>query len=282
MEGVIVLKERINSIVAFFRRCVGEDLITVYAAQASFYIIIASVPFLMLLLAAMQFFLPVDFEKIMGIINTFLPQNLRGLAYRALSELFVKSGSILSLSAITALWTASRGAAAVSRGIRHVYRTSDDRGFVKSVLWSALYTVIFIGMLLITLVILVFGPTITEFLSEHFLLLSGVFALFDKLRAIVFLVVFCLFFALVYRFLSGKNVAFSKQLPGAAFSALGWVIFSLGFSIYIENFSNYSYIYGSLAAIVLMMLWLYFCMIIFLFGAEINVLLSGKGIDNNG
>ncbi|MEE0943873.1 MAG: YihY/virulence factor BrkB family protein [Clostridia bacterium] len=259
----------------------GEDLVTVYAAQASFYIIIATVPFMMLLLAAMQFFIPVDFARVMEIINTLLPQNLRGLAYRALSELFVKSGSVLSLSAITALWTASRGAAAVSRGIRHVYRTSDNGGFVKNVLWSALYTIIFIAMLLLTLVMLVFGPTIVEFLSEHFLVLSGVFALFEKLRAIVFLVVFCLFFALVYSSLSGRKVAFSKQLPGAVFSALGWVIFSLGYSIYIENFSNYSYIYGSLAAIVLMMLWLYFCMIIFLFGAEINVLIAAQTNERN-
>ena len=233
----------------------------------------------MLLLAAMQFFLPVDFARVMDILNTFLPQSLRGLAYRALSELFVKSGSILSLSAITALWTASRGSAAVSR--RHVYRATDNRGFIKNVLWSALYTVVFIAMLLLTLVLLVFGPTIIEFVSGLFPLLSGVFALFERLRAIVFLVVFCLFFAFVYRSLSGRNVAFSKQLPGAAFSALGWVIFSLGYSIYIENFSNYSYIYGSLAAIVLMMLWLYFCMIIFLFGAEINVLLSKKGSFDN-
>ena len=275
------MTERINSVVAFFRKCISEDLITVYAAQASFYIIIATVPFLMLLLAAMQFFLPVDFGEVMYVINNLLPHNLRGLAYRALSELFEKSGSILSLSAITALWTASRGSAAVSRGIRHVYGATDRHGFVKNVLLSALYTLIFIGMLILSLVILVFGPAITEFLSVHFQLLAGLFMLLEKLRAIIFLVVFCLFFAFVYRSLSGRKVTFAKQLPGAAFSSLGWVIFSLGYSVYIENFSNYSYIYGSLAALVLMMLWLYFCMIIFLFGAEINVLLSKKGSFDN-
>ncbi len=279
---MIFLKERIDRVVGFFRRCVSEDLITVYAAQASFYIIIASVPFLMLLLAVLQFFLPLDFSRVLDAINALIPPNLRSLAYRALSELFVKSGSILSLSAVTALWTASRGAAAVSRGIRHIYRTSDERGFIKNVLWSALYTIVFIGMLLLTLIMLVFGPTITGFLSEHLVLLQGLFSLFEQLRAVVFLVFFCLFFAFVYRSLAGRKVSFVKQLPGAAFSALGWTVFSLGYSIYIENYSNYSYIYGSLAAIVLMMLWLYFCMIIFLFGAEINVLLSRKGNDRNG
>lgn len=278
---MISLKERIQAITDFFRRCVGEDLISVYAAQASFYIIIASVPFLMLLIALLQFFLPVDFDKLMTLLNTFLPASMRGIAYRALSELFVKSSSVLSLSAIAALWTASKGSAAVARGVRHVYHSSDERGFIQNILWSGLYTLIFIALLLLSLIILVFGPTIIEFLSIHFVWLHSVFGLFERLRAIVFLVVLCLFFAFVYRSLSGRKIPFSKQLPGAVFSAIGWTIFSLGYSIYIENFSNYSYIYGSLAAIVLMMLWLYFCMIIFLFGAEINVYLNKKGTDNN-
>ncbi|MBS7298491.1 MAG: YihY/virulence factor BrkB family protein [Eubacteriales bacterium] len=271
------MTERITAIISFFRKCMKEDLITVYAAQASFYIIIATVPFLMLLLSAMQFFLPLDFGSLITAIKTVLPPNIHELAYRILSELFVKSGSFLSFSAITLLWTASRGVLAVSRGVRHVYHTSETVGFIKNVLRSALYTVIFIAMLIVTLVILVFGPTITDFLSGHFILFAGILSLIERLRAIVFLVVFCLFFALVYRSQSGRKIPFVKHLPGAAFSALGWTVFSLGYSVYIETFSNYSYIYGSLAAIVLMMLWLYFCMIIFLFGAEINVLLSKKG-----
>lgn len=259
----------------------SEDLISVYAAQASFYIIIASVPFLMLLLALTQFIIPVDFDKVMTLLNTFLPSGMRGIAYRALSELFVKSSSVLSLSAIAALWTASKGSAAISRGVRHVYNSSDSLSFIKSIFWSAVYTVIFMAMILLSLIILVFGSTIIEFLSVHFEWLQGVFGLFERLKAVVFLVVLCLFFAFVYRSLSGKKIPFSKQLPGAVFSAIGWTVFSLGYAIYIENFSNYSYIYGSLAAIVLMMLWLYFCMIIFLFGAEINVYLNKKGTDEN-
>ncbi|HIU47977.1 MAG TPA: YihY/virulence factor BrkB family protein, partial [Candidatus Avimonoglobus intestinipullorum] len=77
---------------------------------------------------------------------------------------------------------------------------------------------------------------------------------------------------LVYKTFSGKKMPYKRHLPGAVFTTAGWMVFSFLFSIYIENFANYSYIYGSLTAIVLMMLWLYSCMIILLFGAELNML----------
>ena len=77
--------------------------------------------------------------------------------------------------------------------------------------------------------------------------------------------------ALMYKFFAGKKVPFKNQLPGAIFSALGWVFFSLIFGFYINTFPDYSYIYGSLTALILFSFWLYWCMIIFLLGAEINL-----------
>lgn len=278
------MKERFEAIAFFYNRCMSKDAITVYAAQASFYIAIATVPFLMLLLSIGQFLLPLNFENVSAALNTFLPKNLHDIAYRILSELFTKSKGVLSISLIAALWTSSRGAAAIERGVRQIYHGGKRKGFVKATFYSALHTVVFIAMLLTTLVILVFGPVIVDFLSRRFLLLRSVFLLIDNFRTVAFLIVLCFFFALVYRSFSGKKVRYLAQLPGAAFSALGWVVFSLIYAFYIENFSNYSYIYGSLTAIVLSLLWLYFCMIIFLLGAEINVLIAQtkkKGSDTN-
>lgn len=278
------MKERFESILFFYNRCMNKDAVTVYAAQASFYIAIATVPFLMLLLSVGQFLLPLNFENVSAALNTFLPRTMHDIAYRILSELFTKSKGILSVSLVAALWTSSRGAAAIERGVRQIYHGGKRKGFVKAFLYSALHTIVFIAMLLITLIILVFGPVIVDFLSMHFVFLKGIFTLFEKLRSVVFLIVLCFFFALVYRSFSGKKARFWIHLPGAAFSSLGWVVFSLIYAFYIENFSNYSYIYGSLTAIVLSLLWLYFCMIIFLLGAEINVLIAQmtkKGFDKN-
>ena len=80
------------------------------------------------------------------------------------------------------------------------------------------------------------------------------------------------FFWGIYTFVPEKRLKAAKQIPGALFSALGWMIFSLGFSIYFNRIGGrgYSYMYGSLAAIVILLLWLYFCMCILFMGAELN------------
>ena len=84
---------------------------------------------------------------------------------------------------------------------------------------------------------------------------------------------------LAYRGFSKVGICFRHHFLGAAFSAVGWLVYSWIFSLYIEHFANYSLIYGGLAAIVVFMLWLYMCMQILLIGAEINAYLSGTKHD---
>ena len=67
-----------------------------------------------------------------------------------------------------------------------------------------------------------------------------------------------------------------KQLPGAVFAAIGWMVVSWVFSVYVDVFEGFSTMYGSLTTIVLIMLWMYFCMYCILIGGEFNVLMEGK------
>lgn len=254
---------------------IDRDSVTVYAAQASFYVIIASIPFIMLLLSLAQYIVPIGYDEVISAINTIVPVTLHNFVDSVVSELYTKSaGSVISLSAVTALWPASRGVAAVARGVHRVYRTPEQNGFVRGIISSVIQTVIFVGMLLLSLVVLVFGSSIVRLISGKYSALAGVFDGLQKMSGIVILMVFCVFFAFVYRSFSGLHGRFRNQFAGAAFSTIGWIVFSSIFSLYIENYSNYSYVYGSLAAIVLMMLWLYACMIIFLLGAELNVIIA--------
>lgn len=263
---------------------INDDSITVYAAQASFYVMIATIPFIMLLLSLAQFIVPISYDEVMSAVYTVLPPMLHKLAAEVIGELYSKSaGSVISISAITALWPASRGVAAVERGVKRVYRSGDAQGLVRSIAGDIVQTALFIGMLLLALVALVFGTSIIKMLELRYLTLMHLFATLQKLTNVMIFAVFCLFFAFVYRSFGGGGRKFKNQLAGAVFSTLGWVVFSFVYSVYIENFSNYSYVYGSLAAIVLMMLWLYSCMIIFLLGAELNVAIAAwrerKGLD---
>jgi YihY family inner membrane protein len=78
---------------------------------------------------------------------------------------------------------------------------------------------------------------------------------------------------MIYKFLPNHIVQLKVQLMGAAFSAVGWMIVSWIFSVYLDIFKGFSSMYGSLTTIVLIMLWLYFCMYILLLGGEVNVIL---------
>lgn len=267
--------KKIIKIVSDIAGRIDEDRVTVYAAQASFYVIIASIPFIMLLLSLARYITPLSYNEIITAVNAIVPQSLQGFADSIIAELFGKSASsVVSLTAVSAVWPAARGVEAVARGVRRVYHSPEPKNFVRGILGSLLRTVIFIGMLLLSLVVIVFGGSIISMIAGRHSALAELFVTMQKLSSMVMFVVFCSFFAFVYSSFSTRKIKAIRQLPGAIFTTAGWIIFSAIFSLYIENYSNYSYVYGSLAAIVLLMLWLYSCMIIFLLGAELNVIIE--------
>lgn len=259
-----------------FVNAVITDNIGIYAAQASFFIIISAVPFIMLLLTLVKFFVPVDQITILTTINKFAPETIGNFLTTIVNELFGKTSSapIISVTAVSTLWLSSKGVMALYVGINNVFNPNKKPNWFFSRLISVLYTMIFIAALLLTIVVFGFGSKIEEFVSSTLPFIGAMISFFLHIRVIVFTVILTLVFALFYRFLphSDNSGGFKYQLPGALCAAAGWIMFSFFYSIYIEYFSNYSYVYGSLAALVFLMLWLYFCMNILLYGAEINKL----------
>lgn len=259
---------------------INKDNIFVYAAQAAFYIIIASIPSVMMLLSLVKFILPVTGNDLISVIIPLIPDVIKTPVIGIISDIYENSSfSIASITAISALWSASRGVAAVERGIRSVYHTPPRKSFVKTVIASFFYTMIFILLILIFLAVVVFGNHIIEFMQVKSVLIRIIFGRTSMLKWVFTYAMMFLMFAFLYSAFSGKNLKFRCHFPGAVFSSAGWMIFSVLYSFYIENFANYSYTYGSLAAIVLMMLWVYFCMVIFLLGAEANKLIMVSGIN---
>lgn len=271
--GESVRAKWFGEVKSFFKE-IFENEITVYSAQASYYIMISAFPLVMLFISLVGFVVPQYKDILMNAITSFVPSVIQPAIKELATELFQKSIPIVSLSAVTALWTSSRGIAAVARGVQRVYKTKKKKNFFITTLYSIIYTVAIILSLFLTLLLQVFGNTFFEFLNAYGTI-SPVHMLFIK--GIFFITLVSVVFALAYFFLSKREIPLRKHFPGAIFSAVGWMGFSNLFSIYIENFANYSYIYGSLTAIVLLMLWLYCCVIILLTGAALNQFIQRKG-----
>ena len=254
---------------------INEDKIPVYAAQATLFIIISALPFLMLMVSMLKFILPQTQGDLIAMGGKFLPEAVVPFVNSLIDEIY--SGStipIASVTTVTALWAASKGVMALLTGLDNIYRF--NRGYVKSRLMSLAYTLIMIVALCITLMLFVISGQLVKMSEAAFPAIHTLSSFLFEFPAIIYLLLLTLVFAMLYVLLPGQKIAFRHQLAGAFLAALGWVMFSLIYSAYINNFTNYSLIYGSLTAIVLLMLWLYFCMNIFLCGAEFNEFLKNR------
>ena len=251
----------------------SRDEMTVYAAQASFFTIIAAFPFIMLLMAMIQLIPTITKSNLLMVITNIVPANLKSLVFGIVENIYTNSpATVLSVTAIAAIWSASRGMLSIERGLNRVFGKQKKRNYVVTRMICAGYTIVLICIL--TLVLLVLGSSIQGFVEHHFPVIAEITHYVISFRTVLLLIL-TICFTFLYTYVPEKKQHFKKQLPGAVFSTLGWIAFSFAFSIYFNNFSNFSVMYGSLTAIVLLMLWLYVCICILFLGAEINYFYSG-------
>lgn len=249
----------------------SHDEVPVYAAQASFFIVISFFPFIMLLLTLIQFVPNVHKSDLLTIMIGIMPDAFHSLVVGIVDDLYTKSpGTIVSISAIAALWSASRGMLSIERGLNRVYEVTKKRNYLVRRIICSGYTIIFVVVCVACLLVLVLGNSLEYIIYNHFPVIADITRYIISFRSLLALTMLIFAFTALYTYLPGKKQQLWKQLPGAIFSTLGWMIFSSLFSIYFDNFSDFSYMYGSLTAMVLLMLWLYFCICILLIGAEIN------------
>lgn len=252
-----------------------KDEVPVYAAQASFFIVLAFFPFIMLLLTLIQFIPAINKSDLISILVAVMPDMLDSLMIGIVDDLYIKSpGTILSVTAIIALWSAARGMMGIERGLNRIYDSQEKRNYVVRRLICAGYTVIFMAICIVSLVLLVFGTSIQNLIARTFPVIYNLANHIISFRSLLAMILFLLCFIGLYTIVPMKKQDPWQQVPGALFATIGWMLFSYAFSIYFTYFSNFSYMYGSLTAIVLMMLWLYFCICILFIGAEINWYLS--------
>lgn len=260
----------------FFDR-VSQDRLDSTAAHSSFFLIISFLPFVALLLTLMQ---RIHFSSGMTMIEAALGLFPESVASVVL-ELFpspLESSGILPVAIIMALWSSSMGMVAVIKGLDQIYEVKETRNYILLRIVAVIYVFLLAIVLLITAALLVFGSTIYNYLLRHS---SPFFAtLLINFKSLAGFVLLFLFFTMMYTFLPRRKVKFIHNLAGAAFGAGGWVLFSFLFSLFVENFSNFS-IYGSLATLVILMYWLFFCMYIMFLGAEVSMWLETSGINTD-
>lgn len=253
-----------------FTNRLKKDQVSAFSAQAAFFLMMSVMPFLSILLTLIKY-LPISQKMLYETILDIIPVPFEPLASGILDELFAQSNSaVLSLSIVLAIWSAAKGVLAIVRGLYSVYHVEDNRNYLILRFISAIYTVIFVTAIVLTLLLLVFSNQIYHALKKDFPVAADFLSIFISQKLILSLCLLTLFFIFVYKLVKTKYSSIFTLIPGALFSSISWVATSYAFSLYINRYGNFSYTYGSLAIIVLFMLWIYVCMYILFIGAEIN------------
>ena len=275
------MKGRVKSITRKINRLasiLGSHHTGAYAAQAAYFFMLSLIPIIILLLTMVQF-TPVSMEDVMSAVLQVFPSSVEGLIRSIVLEVYTRSGTIIPITILIALWSAGKGVLSVTSGLNCIYENMETRNYIYLRIRASLYTVIFLLAIILSLVLSVFGNSISAMVYVHVPFLSKVVDFIIRIRTVVSLVVLTVFWDLIYKFLPNRKnrekTTLKKQLPGALVTACGWLLISFVFSIYLDVFTGFSSMYGSLTTIILIMLWLYMCMYIILIGGEVNAQLEG-------
>lgn len=252
----------------------ADDAIDSYAAQSAFWILISFIPFVLFVLTLLQLVRFEDTTMLMAATN-LLPAPVRDLLQTLFNEMRAPQG-VLSMTAIVCVWSASSSMVSLIKGLYSIFDVPKRHNFVYMRILAILYTLALVIILLVSIGLLVFGDMLFDWLKT--LLPAGFAGTIRVLKPFMGFAVLLLLFWLMFIAIPRKQVRLRNAFWGAAFAAAGWVLFSFFFSIFVENFSNYATIYGSLAAIVILMMWLFICMYILLIGGEVAMWLQNSGI----
>ena len=244
--------------------------ITTYAGYAGYFIILSLFPTLVLMLGILRY-TPLAPENLMDLMEGFLPPSLADRAWGLLLGAYENSSrTVISLSALVALWSAGKGIYGLMKGLNAIYGASEHRGWIRTRLLCAVYLVFFLLVLLLTLALHVFGNTLLVFLRHRGGKLAQLAGELGGLRYFLLVAVQTLLFTAAFMFLPDRNNRFWDSLPGALFASFGWMTVSGLFGIYVEHFSGYAHIFGPVYTVAVAMLWLYICVNTLFFGGVLN------------
>jgi len=261
-----------------WKRVMEDDLFGL-AAQLAYYFLLSLFPLLLFLFTLFPY-LPITQEDILGVVRDFAPAGSIELIEANIQELTTKNIQLLSFGIIATIWSASNGINAIVRAFNKAYEVKESRSFLVARGMSILFTFAMLFVMIIALLLPVFGKVIGVYLFAKFGLSDDFIEIWNTLRWLVSSIILFIVFTGLYWIAPNKKLTCISIIPGAIFATVGWELSSLAFSYYVSNFSNYSATYGSIGAVIVLLIWIYLTGIIIIIGGEINALHS-KITDEN-
>ena len=255
-------------IVKDFLNKLKRDNVGAYAAQATLFIIMSVLPFLLVLSSLIRY-TPVTESMILNGIHKFMPGSISPLFVSVIDETYKNSAKLLVPAIIIAIYSSAKAVQSLRYGLNIIYDIPETRNWFVLRFRAMLDTLLLILVMIVLLLLLVFGRKIQGILVQHAPIVSKVTEIILKMRMVVIFIMLIAVFCFIYKFLPNRKATFRSQLIGAVGCAAAWYVFSFGLSIYVNFFQGFS-LYGSLTTLLLIMFWLSICMYIFMVCGEVN------------
>jgi len=254
---------------------INDDGIFGRAAQLSYYFLLALFPLLLFLVTLLGYFARAGTQlryKLLSYLATVMPSAAVTLVHTTLDEISTaRGGGKLSLGLLAALWAASNGMGAISETLNIAYKVKETRPWWKVRLVSVFLTVALAILIICALAIILYGGTIGDAVAGRCGLSDPFRITWRILQWPIALAFVLATFNLIYNFAPNLRLEERRwSTPGAIVGVALWLLVSFGFRVYLHYFNSYSVTYGSLGALIVLMLWFYFTGVAILVGGEVN------------
>ncbi|MCG7600030.1 YihY/virulence factor BrkB family protein [Halomonas sp. McH1-25] len=250
----------------------SRDHVSMVAAGIAFYGLLAIVPAIVATISLWALlFDPQQITQQISSISHLLPEEAANIIRQQAQQASQGAGAGMSLAAIggllLAIYSSSRGVDGFMEGLNIIYDEEESRGMLKRTAIKLVLTIGAILMTIVTLGVITAIPAIVNILG----LPSLIGTLINLARWPLLMIVVMLAIAILYRYGPDREQPRWQWVSvGSALAVLLWVVGSIAFSIYVRNFASYNETYGSLGAVVILLMWFWLSAFIVLMGAELN------------
>ncbi|MFI8223538.1 YihY/virulence factor BrkB family protein [Pseudomonas sp. NPDC085632] len=260
-----------------------DDEMSTYASALAYQMLFSLFPFILFLIALIGFLhLPDFFSWLRLQSELVLPPQALEQVNPVIDQLQQSKGGLLSVGIVIALYTASAGVRLMMSAMNAAYDVVEGRPIWKRFPLSIVYTVGIAGMLLVAAALMVLGPQVMGWIAAQVGLEEVIVTVWTIARWPVIVILMMVAVALIYYVMPDVKQEFRFITPGSVLAVVVWIIASLGFAFYVKTFANYNAMYGSIGAIIVLLLYFYISAAVLLLGAEMNAVIehmSSEGKD---
>ncbi|WP_432663577.1 YihY/virulence factor BrkB family protein [Wukongibacter baidiensis] len=248
--------------------------ISAYGAQLAYFFLLSLFPFLISLIAILSIF-SISLDGALDTLARVAPKEAIIIINDYVRTLLPsRSMNVLSVSFLATIWSASRAVNALINALNNAYEVQETRGFIRKRILAIFFTILVAFAIVLALTIPTMGMDFLLWVSKYIALSNALIKAWYYSRWLIITFILFLVLGSLYLVAPNKKNRISEIIPGTIFAIFGWISISLGFSYFVNNFRNYTLVYGSLAAIIVLMIWLYLSGVILIMGGEMNSLYS--------